>query len=543
MASKKTVSKGKKAPSLEEKELETQSQIEMLSRHFVPSPENLYAIAVDEWIAAHDKPVTDNNINDTVIYSPKVIKDYLYHCIVVERDIISLRERLIDLKEQKDKCTDTVAIHKKNIKEKMRSQIDRAARREKTALEKWDLEERSSWPSPPIFKCEQPSPSFTLPGDEPTRPNVNKPVCPEAPIAPTFEVPGLFNKKKVAKANEAKQTEYERQCYRYNLAYTSFLNEMGKYDSALQKYKEDMEEYRKRVELYTLKKAEYEEQLAHYLHDKANYEKLYAEWESDYHNRDTELSIIVDKKNAEIKSRAAELKKQVTQFKPHPQEEGALSVIRKDIRETEKQLNSFLSARAKLYSAGILYKKYRDFVAISSFFEYFESGRCDALDGPFGAYNLYESEIRANRVISTLSTILESLKQVQMNQYMVFSQLTSAGSELTTLNRSMEKMIGSLQAIDAKAEKGNQLMEMLNTTEIVVALEEAAENTSEIAANTKSISRNTDHMVDSVDHISRNTDAILTNSFAIAYNTQANAYYSKRNAELTDALGFLLALK
>ena len=36
---------------------------------------------------------------------------------------------------------------------------------------------------------------------------------------------------------------------------------------------------------------------------------------------------------------------------------------------------------------------------------------------------------------------------------------------------------------------------------------------------------------------------IADNTEVIAYNTEKTAYYAKKNAELTNALGFLVALK
>lgn len=61
----------------------------------------------------------------------------------------------------------------------------------------------------------------------------------------------------------------------------------------------------------------------------------------------------------------------------------------------EKSLDS-------LYEMGIIYPKYRNLVAVSTIYEYLSSGRCDRLDGPDGAYNLYEMELRQNIVIGQL---------------------------------------------------------------------------------------------------------------------------------------------
>ena len=58
-------------------------------------------------------------------------------------------------------------------------------------------------------------------------------------------------------------------------------------------------------------------------------------------------------------------------------------------------------------------KLYRSFIILSKFYEYFLSGRCLELEGPFGAYNLYEQESRADIVIGKLDVIINSLEDVK----------------------------------------------------------------------------------------------------------------------------------
>ena len=77
-------------------------------------------------------------------------------------------------------------------------------------------------------------------------------------------------------------------------------------------------------------------------------------------------------------------------------------------------------ALISLYEEGIIYSKYRNLVAVSTIYEYLASGRCDQLEGPNGAYNLYEMELRQNIVIGQLSTITEHLEQIKENQYTLY---------------------------------------------------------------------------------------------------------------------------
>ena len=83
-------------------------------------------------------------------------------------------------------------------------------------------------------------------------------------------------------------------------------------------------------------------------------------------------------------------------------------------------------ALISLYEEGIIYSKYRNLVAVSTIYEYLASGRCDRLEGPNGAYNLYEMELRQNIVIGQLSTITENLEQIKENQHTLYYEIQSA---------------------------------------------------------------------------------------------------------------------
>lgn len=67
------------------------------------------------------------------------------------------------------------------------------------------------------------------------------------------------------------------------------------------------------------------------------------------------------------------------------------------IRELKKKESTKLTASKKklksLYESDILFEKYKNICAISSFLEYYESERTDTLTGQNGAYNIYENEL------------------------------------------------------------------------------------------------------------------------------------------------------
>lgn len=101
------------------------------------------------------------------------------------------------------------------------------------------------------------------------------------------------------------------------------------------------------------------------------------------------------------------------------------------IAQQEKKLADTRRLLQEAYDKGLLYGKYRNFVAVCSICEYLESGRCSELGGPDGAYNLFEQEIRMNLIITQLGSILSKLDRIQANQAMLYDAI-STGNRLTS---------------------------------------------------------------------------------------------------------------
>lgn len=85
------------------------------------------------------------------------------------------------------------------------------------------------------------------------------------------------------------------------------------------------------------------------------------------------------------------------------------------IAQQEKKLADTRRLLWEAYDKGLLYVKYRNFVAVCSICEYLESGRCSELGGPDGAYNLFEQEIRMNLIITQLGLIISELDEIREN--------------------------------------------------------------------------------------------------------------------------------
>ncbi len=109
------------------------------------------------------------------------------------------------------------------------------------------------------------------------------------------------------------------------------------------------------------------------------------------------------------------------------------ATLEKPLKETKENLE-------RVYSKNIIYPKYRNLPALTSIYEYYVTGRCEELSGPYGAYNLYEDEVRKDKVISQLNTIIANLEQIKQNQYKLYEQVCQIQSNTN-------RMVWELNAI------------------------------------------------------------------------------------------------
>lgn len=274
-------------------------------------------------------------------------------------------------------------------------------------------------------------------------------VFPEKPTEPVLGKPGLFNRKKVLLENESLTAKY--------------LADREVYLAEVRRCKEEKSHLISERRAVLIRDAQAKADAAKVALDNA---------ESD-----------ADRKIELLRKRPFSAK-------------AVKEILDKEISAVEELLKKTFSARNELYAYNIIFGKYRNVVALSSFYEYLMSGRCSSLEGSDGAYNTYEREIRANRVIAQLNTIISSLENIKQNQYMMYQALYGINTSLNNLNKKMNKALFSIKSIEANTTSMNKYME----------------------------------------NISDNSDMI-------AYNTAVTSYYSKINTELTNALGYMVAFK
>lgn len=154
--------------------------------------------------------------------------------------------------------------------------------------------------------------------------------------------------------------------------------------------------------------------------------------------------------NRSIDHRNEEIRASNANNKALAQRKGEAIKVR--IKEIEQGIDHTRDILNRYYALDIIFKKYRNFVAISSIYEYFVSGRCEELGGPHGAYNVYEEEIRQNMIISKLDDVINSLSRIENNQSMLYDAIWKGNLALQQMQQAIQEMSSSIQNIENNSE-------------------------------------------------------------------------------------------
>lgn len=184
------------------------------------------------------------------------------------------------------------------------------------------------------------------------------------------------------------------------------------------KYRKDLEEYEKSVHIYQEQIKREEER---YKADMEIYERREAEEKQRY---DNEYAI------------AESNYKQASQL----------------VVALERPLVEAKSLLEKLYSLGFIFPKYRNLIAMCTIYEYYMTGRVSELEGPNGAYNLYESELRQNLIINKLDTIITQLEQVKENQFILYQEVQKTNKTLNGISQDIKGILDTTMKIENKTE-------------------------------------------------------------------------------------------
>lgn len=151
----------------------------------------------------------------------------------------------------------------------------------------------------------------------------------------------------------------------------------------------------------------------------------------------------VQKIKIDSENRNIEAMNMVTQ----KENEKKIKALEEEYLIAKQQLDETKNILHKMYNKAIIFPKYRNFTAVSSFYEYIDSGRCTRLDGHEGAYNIFENEIRQNIIIQKLDEAVRMLKKIEQNQYMLYDAIRDTNRVISNLGQNLDS---ALNQIDTK---------------------------------------------------------------------------------------------
>lgn len=127
-------------------------------------------------------------------------------------------------------------------------------------------------------------------------------------------------------------------------------------------------------------------------------------------------------------------KKDLARYEEEGPERAELAVV---CPQAAAKLEESKALLQQMYSIGVIYPKYQNLIAISSFYDYLMSGRCSELEGHEGAYNIYEMEARLDRIVTQLDIVIAKLDKIQQNQYMLYRAIQEG-------NKQNQELLGKL---------------------------------------------------------------------------------------------------
>ena len=212
------------------------------------------------------------------------------------------------------------------------------------------------------------------------------------------------------------------------------------------KYHNDVIEYKKAIQLFENEKAAYVSQV------------LICE----QHNKDRYDSFLQQQADND-----ADFEKRNSAYYQLVEEADQLAIT---LKETTCLLEN-------IYERNVIYPKYRNLIAMTEIHEYLDSGRFAELEGPLGAYNRYEDEVRLNRIITQIGQVIQNLENIKENQSLLYNRLSDVKTSLDYMTYDITRTLNEIKGLKANS------VDLLNFSSI------SSYCTKEIAENTKSIHR------------------------------------------------------
>ncbi len=139
----------------------------------------------------------------------------------------------------------------------------------------------------------------------------------------------------------------------------------------------------------------------------------------------------VEKENNKIIASANKKNKMITLSK---------NQIKSALANTKSELD-------RLYATNYIHPKYRNLIAVATIYEYIDTGRCNSLEGADGAYNLFELEVRLDRIITKLDVIIRNLEQIRSNQYYLYEAINNIQPQIEKVSNAIIENTNKLNEV------------------------------------------------------------------------------------------------
>lgn len=139
-------------------------------------------------------------------------------------------------------------------------------------------------------------------------------------------------------------------------------------------------------------------------------------------------------------------------------EEKSFSEKKKEIVEGFNYARKTLS---EIYSLDVLDERYRNFVAVSTMYQYLKTGRCVIVKGHGGIIDSYENDLKFELIISNLKDINRKLDVVINNQEMLYDEITKANSTLKDINNEIKSVHETNKKIESNAAVSAAMQEQI----------------------------------------------------------------------------------
>jgi hypothetical protein len=247
--------------------------------------------------------------------------------------------------------------------------------------------------------------------ETPVKPKMLPIIEPTIPKEPVLRTPGLFNKKKVLAENERLTEEYKVALAEYERRTEENKLNAEKNAEAHDKYTKEVRAYKKAVKEAKAKALE---------------ESMQKKEEA----------------KAEMDIKIQKIRKQIDEIdvtaKTPKSDSATFKQLTKHKKDCLKLLEKVWDAENKYLCENVLYPNYRDIYAVTCFYEYFNSKRCYELEGPSGAYNLYEMERRSD----SFATFFRKLEDISKNQVVLYRTANEMYEKLNVLDTVCKEMLG-----------------------------------------------------------------------------------------------------